>query len=207
MVFFPHAATRTAREPDRNRSLGTGAMGGGAPHAPAGFQRCQIVLAAAQGQEDKLIAEDLDLNFKTVALWRKRFVREGPDSLWEVAEGRGRKPTVTPEEVGADCRRHATNQASRGHALELPHDGQSPRREQSHRESDLAKPSDQTAPDPRLQTFAGSKVSAKADRCRGLVSQSSRRRLWCSVSMKRARFRPWIARNQDYRSKGVAVAR
>ena len=59
-------------------------------------QRCRIVLAAAQGQEDKFIAEDLSLNFKTVALWRKRFVSEGPDSLWEVAEGRGRKPTVTP---------------------------------------------------------------------------------------------------------------
>ena len=62
-------------------------------------QRCRIVLAAAQGQEDKLIAEDMGLNFKTVALWRKRFVSEGPDSLWEVAEGRGRKPTVTPEAV------------------------------------------------------------------------------------------------------------
>jgi len=62
-------------------------------------QRCQIVLAAALGQEDKLIAEDLDLNVKTVALWRKRFVRAGSDRLWEVAEGRGRKPTVTPEEV------------------------------------------------------------------------------------------------------------
>ena len=33
-------------------------------------QRCRIVLAAAQGQQDKLIADDLDLNFKTVGLWR-----------------------------------------------------------------------------------------------------------------------------------------
>ena len=62
-------------------------------------QRCRIVLAAAQGQEDKLIAQDLGINFKTVALWRTRFVSEGPDSLWEVAEGRGRKPTITSEEV------------------------------------------------------------------------------------------------------------
>src|SRR5208337_4919946 len=62
-------------------------------------QRCQIVLAAAQGQQDKLIADDLELNFKTVALWRRRFLSEGPDCLWEVAEGRGRKPTLTPEEV------------------------------------------------------------------------------------------------------------
>ena len=62
-------------------------------------QRCRIVLAAAHGQQDKLIADDLDLNFKTVALWRRRFTSEGPDCLWEVAEGRGRRPTLTPEEV------------------------------------------------------------------------------------------------------------
>src|SRR5512141_2873999 len=62
-------------------------------------QRCQIVLAAAEGQPDKLIADDLDLNVKTVALWRKRFVGEGPDWLWEVAEGRGRKPVLTAEDI------------------------------------------------------------------------------------------------------------
>ena len=63
-------------------------------------QRCRILLAAAQGQQDKHIADDLGLNFKTVALWRKRFVSAGLDGLWEVAEGRGRKPTLTAEEVG-----------------------------------------------------------------------------------------------------------
>ena len=62
-------------------------------------QRCQIVLAAAQGLQDKVIADDLNLNFKTVALWRKRFIRDGADCLWEVAEGRGRKPTFTAEDV------------------------------------------------------------------------------------------------------------
>src|SRR5213594_1848749 len=62
-------------------------------------QRCQIVLAAAEGHQDKLIADDLDINFKTVALWRKRFITEGPDCLWEVAEGRVRKPTLTSEVV------------------------------------------------------------------------------------------------------------
>ena len=30
--------------------------------------RCQIILAADQGHQDKLIADDLGLNFKTVAL-------------------------------------------------------------------------------------------------------------------------------------------
>src|SRR5207244_13023056 len=62
-------------------------------------QRCRIVLAAAQGQQDKLIADDLDLNFKTVSLWRRRFISEGPDCLWEVAEGRGRKPTLSAKVI------------------------------------------------------------------------------------------------------------
>src|ERR1700687_4203531 len=62
-------------------------------------QRCQIVLAASRGQLDQDIASDLEINFKTAALWRKRFINEGPDCLWEVAEGRGRKPTLTPQDI------------------------------------------------------------------------------------------------------------
>ncbi|MCZ7634584.1 MAG: IS630 family transposase, partial [Verrucomicrobia bacterium] len=45
------------------------------------------------------MADDLDLNFKTVALWRRRFLSEGPDCLWEVAEGRGRKAKLSAEDV------------------------------------------------------------------------------------------------------------
>src|SRR5437762_12526574 len=62
-------------------------------------QRCQIVLAASRGQPDKEIATDLEINFKTAALWRKRFLNEGSDCLWEVAEGRGRKPTLTAQDI------------------------------------------------------------------------------------------------------------
>jgi transposase len=62
-------------------------------------QRCQIILAAAQGRQDKAIAAALEINFKTVALWRNRFRAEGPDCLWEVAEGRGRKARLTAGDV------------------------------------------------------------------------------------------------------------
>lgn len=64
-------------------------------------QRCRIILAAAEGQQDKDIAEDLQINFKTVALWRGRFRQEGVDCLWEVASGRGRKPTYPGAKVAA----------------------------------------------------------------------------------------------------------
>ena len=62
-------------------------------------QRCKIILAAAQGQSDKVIAAQLQINFKTAALWRNRFRAQGPDCLWEVAEGRGRKARLTSEDI------------------------------------------------------------------------------------------------------------
>lgn len=61
--------------------------------------RCQIVLAAANGQQDIQIATELGINFKTAALWRKRFSNEGPECLWEVAVGRGRKPSLTSKDI------------------------------------------------------------------------------------------------------------
>lgn len=62
-------------------------------------QRCRIVLAAAEGKQDKDIAGSMQINYKTVALWRHRFCSEGPDCLWAVAAGRGRKPYITTDKI------------------------------------------------------------------------------------------------------------
>ena len=61
--------------------------------------RCRIALAAAEGESADQIAARLKINRKTVMLWRARFEREGLDGLWEVAPGRGRKPTYGPEKI------------------------------------------------------------------------------------------------------------
>jgi transposase len=63
--------------------------------------RCRIVLAANRGESEAAIASNLDVNRKTVRLWRDRFLRDGLNGLWEIAPGRGRKPTYTPERVKA----------------------------------------------------------------------------------------------------------
>ena len=60
--------------------------------------RCRIVLAAAEGQSESAIARQLGTNRKTVTLWRARFAQDG---LWEIAPGRGRKPTYGPEKIKA----------------------------------------------------------------------------------------------------------
>lgn len=61
--------------------------------------RSRIVLAAAAGHSNSAIAGQLQANRKTVILWRQRFLQEGKESLWEVAPGRGRKPTYGPDKI------------------------------------------------------------------------------------------------------------
>src|SRR5437867_5217625 len=55
-------------------------------------QRCRIMLLNDAGWSDRRIAKELGLSRHTCRLWRRRFAKKGPDSLWEIAEGRGRKP-------------------------------------------------------------------------------------------------------------------
>ena len=61
--------------------------------------RRRIILAAAEGQSDSLIAQELETNRKTGVLWRARFAEKGVNSLWEVAPGRGRKATYGAETI------------------------------------------------------------------------------------------------------------
>jgi len=64
-------------------------------------KRARIILLAADGETDPEIADQLRLNRKSVALWRHRFLNEGAGTLWEVAPGRGRKPTYSAVKVKA----------------------------------------------------------------------------------------------------------
>src|SRR3954449_13171102 len=63
--------------------------------------RCQIVLAAAAGESDVAIAEQFSVHRKTVILWRRRYAEQRLDGLWEVAPGRGRKPTYDIDKIAA----------------------------------------------------------------------------------------------------------
>lgn len=63
--------------------------------------RCRIVLAAAAGDTNQQIAAACDIDAKTVALWRARFIQSGAQSLWEIASGRGRKPTYSARKIKA----------------------------------------------------------------------------------------------------------
>src|SRR5206468_9960936 len=63
--------------------------------------RSRILLMAADGNQDLEIADELNVNRHTPALWRKRFQTEGLYGVWEVQAGRGRKPLYDEEKVSA----------------------------------------------------------------------------------------------------------
>jgi transposase/DNA-binding CsgD family transcriptional regulator/transcriptional regulator with XRE-family HTH domain len=63
--------------------------------------RCRIVLAASSGKTEAETASALNINRKTVRLWRDRFTSQGLQGLWEIAPGRGRKPTYGPDRIKA----------------------------------------------------------------------------------------------------------
>jgi transposase len=61
--------------------------------------RAKMVREAAAGRSNKQIASDLRVHPRTVALWRQRARSEGIEGIWEVAAGRGRKPTFVATTV------------------------------------------------------------------------------------------------------------
>jgi transposase len=77
-------------QPEQREVLEQWVRAHGTPQQVA--KRCRIVLLSHQGLTDLEIAEELGVNRHTCRLWRERFMAEGPEGLWEVAQGRGRKP-------------------------------------------------------------------------------------------------------------------
>jgi transposase len=63
--------------------------------------RSRILLLAAEGKANLAIAAELRINRHTPALWRRRFIQEGLDAVWEVQSGRGRKAQFPPAKVAA----------------------------------------------------------------------------------------------------------
>jgi transposase len=91
---MPHAS---GLSPSEQRQLEQWVAAHGTPQQVA--LRCKIVLAAAAGQSNVAIAKQLSINRKTAVLWRSRFAEERLDGLWEVAPGRGRKPTFGSDKI------------------------------------------------------------------------------------------------------------
>jgi transposase len=85
---------------------------GTAPHRQV--LRAKVLLMAADGEANTRIAEEVGVTPVTVRAWRKRFSEDGLAELGQVRKGRGRKPTITDEQV-ARIVRLTTEESPAGH--------------------------------------------------------------------------------------------
>ena len=85
--------------PDQNCELQRWLAALGTPQQVA--LRSRIVLALAAGETESKVAVENQVNRKTVRLWRERFSSGGLQALWEIAPGRGRKPTYEATRIQA----------------------------------------------------------------------------------------------------------
>jgi len=68
-------------------------------------KRAQIVLAAARGQENRHIAEDLDVTRETVGRWRSRFLDKGLEGITKDLPRSGRNPSKRSKVEGRIIRK------------------------------------------------------------------------------------------------------
>ena len=90
MVRMPYSKDAVAVTDDQRQLLTEWSQAHTTPQQVA--KRCRIVLLNEQGWSDLKIAKHLKMNRHSCRLWRNRFLQAGADALWEIAEGRGRKP-------------------------------------------------------------------------------------------------------------------
>src|SRR5437016_8633893 len=88
---MPRAVDPLVLSPDQRSELQRWLVALGTPQQVV--LRCRIVLAVAAGKPEVETPGENGVNRKTVRLWRARFRGGGPQALWEIAPGRGRKPS------------------------------------------------------------------------------------------------------------------
>lgn len=96
---MPRATPPVLLSRDQNSELQRWLAALGTPQHVA--LRSRIVLALAAGKTESKVAAENDVNRKTVRLWRERFSSGGLQALWEIAPGRGRKPTYDLNRIQA----------------------------------------------------------------------------------------------------------
>ena len=96
---MPRSMDPLVLSPDQRSEMQRWVVALGTPQQVA--LRCRMILAVAAGKTELAIAAENGVNRKTVRLWRERFRGGGPQALWEVAPGRGRKPSYDATRIKA----------------------------------------------------------------------------------------------------------
>jgi len=94
---MPRLITPLTVSPEEHSELQRWLVALGTPQQVA--LRCRIVLALGAGKSEVSVAGENGVNRKTVRLWGRRFRTGGLQALWEIAPGRGRKPTYDANRI------------------------------------------------------------------------------------------------------------
>ena len=141
-----------------------------------------------------------------VMLWRKRFETEGLESLWEVATGRGRKPTYGTETIQSiiDATLQSKTRGMTHWSCRLMAETQ----QVSKSTVSNIWPSHNLKPH-RTKTFKLSRDAKFLEKLTDVVGLylNPRNRPWCSAWTKRVRFRHWIARSRVCPSRRADAGR
>lgn len=90
LALMPNRGLSLCLSPTENAQLQT--WGSAPGTAQQVSLRCQIVLAAAAGEDNVAIAHEEAVSRPTMQLWRRRVREGGIGEVWEIAPGTGRKP-------------------------------------------------------------------------------------------------------------------
>lgn len=167
--------------------------------------RCRIVLLACQGEPALRIAGSLKIQRRTVLLWRNRVAQHGIGTVWDIAPGRGRKPHYDSSRVAQIVETTLQNKPSGATHWST----RSMAKAQGISKSTVQRIWDDHQLKPhRIRSFKLSRdprfVEKRTDVV-GVYLPPPRRMRSSSASMKRARFRPWIALSPGYRSSPADV--
>ena len=165
------------------------------------------MLLAADGLQNKQIAETLKVAPRMAALWRGRFLEHGIEGLLQDAPRPGRTPSISSDvtarliaKTTQSTPAHATHWSTRTMAKEM---GVSKASVSRIWRANGLKPH-------RIESFIVSNDPQFADKLEAIVGlylnppeHGSTR--WCCLWMRRARYKPWIARSPACPSRKADV--
>ena len=106
--------------------------------APHLARRARIILACAEGHDNKVVAKRLRMSQVTVCKWRGRFIRERLDGLYDEPRP-GTPRQISDEQIEQVIVRTLEDDAARRDALEQPRHGESERVGAHDDSTDLAR--------------------------------------------------------------------
>lgn len=136
-------------------------------------ERARIVLLAAEGKQNREIAEICEVTRRTVGVWRRRFAEKGISGIVKDAPRPGHRRSIG-EEVTGEIVRKTTQETPAAATHWSTQSGQGDGAQPEYDWSGLEEARLEAALGSNLQVEPGSEVRGEIGRCRGSLLESAR---------------------------------